>query len=87
MIDGFGTVRAFLEPMREPPRKPPMPRRFALSLLFPVAVTLCGGVAFILHAGIAGSGHPLPKPGPRRYPPGYRRKTADHRPAPRPAAG
>jgi hypothetical protein len=74
-----GFVRSFVEPMPEPPRKLPVPRRrFALSLLFPLAVTMAGGVVFIVHHSLSGPAHAVPKPGPRRYPPAYRQKTPAH---------
>jgi hypothetical protein len=60
------------DPGYEPLRGRPMPRRwFTFGLLFPVIVTAAGGVAFVVHAGMVARGHPVPKPGPRRYPPGY----------------
>jgi hypothetical protein len=75
----LGTVRAFLEPMPDPPRDRPMPRRrFALSLLVPGAMAAGGGIAFLLHECLVRGGHPLPKPGPRRYPPGYHRPSTSH---------
>ncbi len=77
---GAGLIRGFVEPMPEPPRKRPLPRRrFALSLLFPCAVTAAGGLLFIIHACVNDHPHPVPKPGPRRYPPAYRKA-----PEPRP---
>jgi hypothetical protein len=69
--------------MPEPPRKLPMPRRrFALSLLFPLAVTMAGGVVFIVHQCLSGPAHAVPKPGPRRYPPAYRQKASERPAAP-----
>jgi hypothetical protein len=71
---GGDIIRGFVEPMPEPPRKLPMPRRrFTFSLLFPCAVTTAGGLLFIIHECLSDRPHPVPKPGPRRYPPGYRR--------------
>ncbi len=79
MLTGIDTARAFLEPLPEAPSEPPMPRRrFAFSLLFPCAVTIAGGGAFLVHACLGTRSHPMPKPGPRRYPPGYRRPGPAH---------
>jgi hypothetical protein len=79
MPTGIGTARAFLEPLPEPPRQSPVPRRrFIFSLLFPCAVTFAGGIAFVVHAGLDARGRPVPKPGPRRYPPGYHRPRPAH---------
>jgi hypothetical protein len=74
MLTGLDTARAFLEPMPEPPGETPMPRRrFAFTLLFPCAVTIAGGFIFLAHECLDARSHPMPKPGPRRYPPGYHR--------------
>jgi hypothetical protein len=79
IVTGMETARAFLEPSPEPPRGSPMPRRrFAFSLLFPCAVTVVGGVAFLVHACLEGRRRPVPKPGPRRYPPEYHRPRPAH---------
>jgi hypothetical protein len=79
MVTGIETARAFLEPLPEPPRHNPMPRRgFTFSLLFPCAVTVAGGIAFVVHACMDARNHAVPKPGPRRYPPGYRRPGPAH---------
>jgi hypothetical protein len=79
MVTAADIARAFLEPMPEPPRDRPMPRRrFVFSLLFPCAVTVAGGIAFLVHEVLDGHGHPVPKPGPRRYPPGYHRPRTTH---------
>jgi hypothetical protein len=51
-------------------------RRFVFALLFPCAVTAGGGTLFIVHECLTGARHAVPKPGPRRYPPGYRPKAA-----------
>jgi hypothetical protein len=80
---GADVIRDFVEPMPDPPRKRPLPRRrFAFSLLFPGAVTAAGGLLFIIHACLSDRPHPVPKPGPRRYPPAYRR-AAQPKPPPR----
>ena len=74
MATGIDTAQAFLEPVPEPPRQHPMPRRrFAFSLFFPGAAAAAGAVVFLLHAILDTRKHPIPKPGPRRYPPGYHR--------------
>jgi hypothetical protein len=79
MLTGIDTARAFLEPLPEAPSEPPMPRRrFAFSLLFPCAVTIAGGVAYVVHACLEASRQPVPKPGPRRYPPMYHRPRTAH---------
>jgi hypothetical protein len=79
MMRGIDTARAFLEPMPEPSRPSPMPRRrFAFSLLFPVAVTVAGGLSFLVHECLDARGHPVPKPGARRYPSGYHRPRTTH---------
>ena len=78
MVTGVDTAQAFLETRPEPPRGSPMPRRrFTYSLLFPCAVTLVGGAVFLVHEFLGGRGHPVPKPGPRRYPPDYHRPKPD----------
>jgi hypothetical protein len=78
---GAGFIRGFVEPMPEPPRKLPMPRRrFALGLLFPCAVTAAGGLLFIIHEALNDRPHPVPKPGPRRYPPAYRKASESKAP-------
>ncbi len=70
---GAKAIRGFVEPIPDPPRKQPMPRRrFAFSLLFPCAVTAAGGLLFIIHECLSDRPHPVPEPGPRRYPPAYR---------------
>ncbi len=72
MATNTESIRSFVEPTPEPPRKRPMPRRrFAFSLLFPCAVAAAGGLLFIVHECLSGRGQLVPKPGPRRYPPGY----------------
>ena len=74
MMTGINAARAFLETTPEPPRHNPIPRRrFAFSLLFPSAVAVGGGIVFIIHECLNARGHAVPRPGPRRYPPGYRR--------------
>ena len=81
MPTSLDTARTFLEPMPEPPRRAPMPRRrFGLSLLLSCAVTVGGGLAMLV---MGRRGHSVPKPGPRRYPPGYRR-TPSVSPTPEP---
>ena len=71
MPTSLDTARMFLEPMPEPPRRSPMPRRrFVFELLLPCALTVAGGLAVLV---MGSRGHSVPKPGPRRYPPGYRR--------------
>ena len=85
MAAGIDIARAFLEPTPELPRDDPMPRRrFILSLLFPCAVSLAGGITFLAHECLNASSHPVPKPGPRRYPPGYHRPRTAHWSAPSP---
>ncbi len=67
---GLGSARPFLEPIPEPPRRSPMPRRrFLFSLLLPGALAIAGGLAVL---ALDSRAHFVPKPGPRRYPPGYR---------------
>ena len=79
MVAGIDSARAFLEATPEPPRDRPTPRRrFTFSLLFPCAVTLAGGAVFLAHEWLGARGHPVPKPGPRRYPPGYHRPRTAH---------
>jgi hypothetical protein len=79
MVAGNHAARAFVEPMPEPPRDHPVPRRrFTFSLLFPCAVTVAGGIVFIVHECLEAGSHPVPKPGPRRYPPGYHRPRTEH---------
>ena len=79
MLTDIGTARGFLEPPAEPPPPPPLPRRrFAFSLLFPCAFTVAGGLAFLLYECLDARVHPVPKPGPRRYPPGYHRPRTAH---------
>jgi hypothetical protein len=53
-------------------------RRFAFSLLFPCAVTIAGGVAYVVHACLDARRQPVPKPGARRYPPMYHRPRTAH---------
>ncbi len=51
---GIDIPRMFLETLPEPLRDRPMPRRrFALTLLFPCAVTAIGGLLFITHQWLA----------------------------------
>ena len=73
--------QGFVEPRPEPPRKMPVPRRrVAFSLVLAGAIAATGGLVLLLRLGNCGRGHPMPKPGPRRYPPGYRPKTEAPRP-------
>jgi hypothetical protein len=53
-------------------------RRFALGLLIPCVVTIAGGITFAVHACLDAHSQPMPKPGPRRYPPGYHRPRTTH---------
>lgn len=79
MVMGINTARAFLESLPEPPHQTPMPRRrFALGLLIPCVVTIAGGITFAVHACLDAHSQPMPKPGPRRYPPGYHRPRTTH---------
>ena len=72
MATGADKARAFLESRPEPRRDNPMPRRrFNFNLFFPFMTA--GGLAFLVHQCLNARDHPLPKPGPRRYPPGYHR--------------
>jgi hypothetical protein len=49
-VAGIDIPRMFLGLLPEPLRDRPMPRRhFALTLLFPCAVTIGGGVLYIAH--------------------------------------
>ena len=73
-MTGSGTLRGFLEPIPEPsPGQPTPQRRAALGMLVLCGLIAAGGIAGIIFGSLDLRRHPVPKPGPRRYPPGYRR--------------